>query len=247
MAQTLDEVIGAALALPRAEREVLAERLKASLDEPDVAGGIIVRPQDLLEYGATYVFPSTSRHRRDTVTLTDTPGPTLSTRFGLIAIADPWFPENAPTYGAISLGEGGQPTALTTITRTRADTGAPESMPVAATVGAVADVAVWHPLAPDGRQFHLDADSSLGAFYEITDAAALQPVFENSLLMQSIFNRALEELIVPLEGDGRTLAAVFLCGKDLHPAWAGYDANGVGVAVLLDFGVLALARGRANE
>jgi hypothetical protein len=65
--------------------------------------------------------------------------------------------------------------------------------------------------------------------------------------MQGIFNRALEELIVPLEVDGRTLAAAFLCGKDLHPAWAGYDANGAAVAVLLDFGVLALAQGRANE
>ena len=247
MEQGLDEVIGAALALPRAEREVLAERLKASLEEPGVPGGIIVRPQDLVEYGATYVFPGTSRHRRDTVTLTDTLGPTLSTRFGLIAVADPWFPEVAPTYGAIGLGEGEHPTVLTTITRTRADTGATESMPVAATVGAVADVALWHPLAQDGRQFHLDSDSSLGAFYEITDAAALQPVFEDSLFMQGIFNRALEELIVPLEVDGRTLAAVFLCGKDLHPAWAGYDANGVGVAALLDFRVLALARGRANE
>ena len=246
MEQGLDEVIGAALALPRAEREVLAEWLKASLDEPDVPGGIIVRPQDLVDYGARYVFPGTGRHRRDTVTLVDTVGPTLSTRFGL-AVADPWFPEAAPTHGAISLGEGEHPTVLTTITRTRAGTGASESMPIAATIGAVADVAMWHPLALDGRQFHLDSDSSLGAFYEITDAAALQPVFEDPLLMQGIFNRALEELIVPLEVDGRTLAAVFLCGKDLHPAWAGYDATGVGVAALLDFGVLALARGRANE
>jgi hypothetical protein len=136
---------------------------------------------------------------------------------------------------------------LTTITRTRADTGASELTPVAATIGAVAEVAVWQPLAQDGRQFHLDSDSSLGAFYDITDAATLQQVFEDSLLMQGIFNRALEELIVPLEVDGRTLAAAFLCGKDLHPAWAGYDANGVEVAALLDFGVLALAQGRAHE
>jgi len=54
-------------------------------------------------------------------------------------------------------------------------------------------------------------------------------------------------LIVPLEAEGRTLAAAFLCGKDLHPAWAGYDANGVAVAVLLDLGVLALAQGHASE
>lgn len=247
MAQTLDEVIEAALGLPRAEREVLVGRLRASLDEPDVPGGIVVRPQDLLEHGALYVFPGNGRHRRETVALTATAGPTLSTRFGLIAIADPWFPEAAPTSGAIGLGAGECPTALTTITRTRADTGTSESIPVAASIGAAADVAVWHPLAQDGRQFHLDSDSSLGAFYEITDATALQPVFEDSLLMQSIFNRALEDLIVPLEVDGQTLAAAFLCGKELHPAWAGYDANGVGVAALLDFGVLALAQGRADE
>jgi hypothetical protein len=132
------------------------------------------------------------------------------------------------------------------ITRTRADTGAGEVLPVAATVGAVADVAAWHPLADDG-QFQLDSDSSLGAFYEITDAAALQPLFEDDLYMQGIFNQALEESIVPMEGDGRTLAAAFLCGKDLHPAWAGFDANGVAVAVLLDFGLLSHAQGRQDE
>ena len=62
--------------------------------------------------------------------------------------------------------------------------------------------------------------------------------------MQDIFNRALEESIVPMEADGRTLAAAFLCGKDLHPAWAGYDSNGAAVAVLLDFGKLSWAQGR---
>lgn len=247
MTQSLDEIIDVALALPRAEREVLVGRLRDSLDEPDVPGGIVVRQQDLVEYGAIYAFPGNGRHRRETVTLTATPGPTLSTRFGLIAIADPWFPEAAPTSGAIGLGAGEYPTVLTTITRTRVDTGASESMAVAASIGAVADVAVWHPLAQDGRQFRLDSDSSLGAFYEITDAAALQPLFEDSLFMQAIFNRALDELIVPLEVDGRTLAAAFLCGKDVHPAWAGYDENGAGIAVLLDLGVLALAQGRANE
>jgi hypothetical protein len=65
--------------------------------------------------------------------------------------------------------------------------------------------------------------------------------------MQGIFNRALEESIVPMEADGRTLAAAFLCGKDLHPAWVGFDANGVAVAVLLDFGLLSHAQGREDE
>jgi hypothetical protein len=65
--------------------------------------------------------------------------------------------------------------------------------------------------------------------------------------MQGIFNRALEESIVSMEADGRTLAAAFLCGKELHPAWVGFDANGVAVAVLLDFGLLSHAQGRQDE
>lgn len=135
------------------------------------------------------------------------------------------------------------PTAVTTITPTRADIGATEVRPVAATVGKVADVAAWHPLAGEG-QFQLDSDSSLGAFYEITDATALQPLFEDDLYMQGIFNRALTESIVPMEANGRTLAVAFRCGKDLHPAWAGFDSEGVAVAALLDFGLLSGAQSR---
>lgn len=114
---------------------------------------------------------------------------------------------------------------------------------MAATVGKVTDVAAWHPLADEG-QFHLDADSSLGAFYEITDAPALQPLCEDPLYMRGIFNRALKESTVPMEADGRTLAAVFLCGKDLNPVWAGFDSDGAAVAVLLDFGLLSGAQDR---
>jgi hypothetical protein len=237
------EVIEAALALPRAERAVVMERLKESLEQPDVTGGIIVEPRDLVEFGARYLFPRNSRYQREIVTLTAKPGPTLSSQWGAIAIADPWFPEVAPATPAIGLGAKEYPTAVTVITRTRAETGVREVLPVAAMAGFVADVAAWHPLADDG-QFQLDSDSSLGAFYELADAAALQPLFEDDLYMQGIFNRALEESIVPMEVDGRTLAAAFLCGKDLHPAWAGFDANGVAVAVLLDFGLLSHAQGR---
>jgi hypothetical protein len=241
--RNLYEVIDVALALPRTEREALLERLKESLEQPDVPGGIIVEPQDLVELGARYVFPENNRFQRETVTLTAKPGPTLFTTWGAIAIADPWLPEAAPTGPAIGMGGTDHPTAVTVITRTRADTGATEAWPVAATVGNVADVAAWHPLADEG-QFQLDSDSSLGAFYEVTDATALQPLFEDDLYMQDIFNRALRESIVPMEADGRTLAAAFLCGKDLHPAWTGFDSNGVAVAVLLDFGLLSGAQGR---
>lgn len=243
MRRNIYEVIDLALSLPRAERAVLLERLQDSLEQPDVPGGIIVEPRDLVELGARYVFPQSRRFRGETVTLTARPGPTLSMAWGAVAIADPWYPEAAPTVPTTSLAAKDCPTAVTVIARTRADTGDTEVWPVAATIGTVADVAVWHPLADEG-QFQLDSDSSLGAFYEITDASALQPLFEDDLYMQGIFNRALEESIVPMEADGRTLAAAFLCGKDLHPAWEGFDAEGSAVAVLLDFGLLAGAQGR---
>ena len=246
MRSNIDEVIDTVLALPRAERAVVMERLKESLEEPDLPGGIIVDPQDLVELGARYVFPRTPLWERETVILTAKAGPTLSTTWGAIAIADPWFPEAAPEAPATFLSQEECPTAAIVITRTHHETGASQVLSVAATVGAVAEVARWQPLADDG-QFQLDSDSSLGAFYESTDAAALQPLFEDDVHMQGIFNRALEDSIVPIEVEGRTLAAAFLCPKDLHPAWIGFDANGTAVAVLLDFGLLSQAQGREGD
>jgi hypothetical protein len=240
------EVIEAVLALPRAERAAVMERLKESLEQPDVPGGIVVGPHDLVELGASYVFPGNRRYQRETVTLTSKAGPTLSMKWGALAIADPWFPAAAHATPAIGMGVQDYPTAVTVVRRTRGQAGAGEVLPVAATVGAVADVAAWQPLADEG-QFHLDSDSSLGAFYEITDAATLQRFFEDDLYMQGIFSRVLEESIVSIEVDGRALAAVFLCGKDQHPAWVGFDANGVAAAVLVDFRVLCQAQGREAE
>lgn len=222
------------------------ERLKESLQKLEVPGGIIVEPHELVELGARYVLPEGRRYQRETVTLTSKAGPALSMRWGALAIADPWWPEAAPSTPAIGIGSGDYPTAVTVITRTRAETGALEMLPVAATVGAVGDVASWQPLADDG-QLHLDSDSSLGVFYDITDAATLQPLFADEVYMQGVFNRALEESIVSMEAEGRAVAAAFLCGKELHPAWVGFDANGVAVAVLLDFGLLSTALGREHE
>lgn len=223
----------------------MAERLAESLREPDVPGGIVVEPQDLVEYGAAYVFPRISHYERETVSLERTAGPTLPTAWGAIAIADPWFPEAAPATASTIIHGKQQPTAVTAITRTRAGTGAREVWPVAATVGAVSEVAAWRPL-PDDGQFQLDSDSSLGAFYEITDAGVVHPLFDDGSYMRGIFDRALQELIVPMEVDGRTVAVAFRCGKDLHPAWVGFDASGVAVAVLLDFGLLAGALARES-
>ena len=242
----LHELIETVLARPRADRAAVMERIRESLEDPEAPGGITVEPKDLVEYGARYVFPRNTRYEHETVTLTALSGPTLPTRWGAVAIADPWYPEAAPTLPAANIGMREQPTALTVITRTRRSDGAREVCPVAATVGAVERVAVWRPLSNDG-QFQLDSDSSLGAFYEITDAATLQPLFEDDDHMQAVFQRAIDERILALEVDGRTVASVFVCGKDLHPAWIGYDADGVGIALMLDLGLLAHAQGRAAE
>ena len=247
VARTLTEVIDDALALPRSERRVVVQRMLASLEEPDVPGGIVVNPQDLVEHGATYAFPANGRYRSETVALAELPGPSLSLPWGMVAVADPWFPEAAPSDAAGATSSGEQPTSVTTIARTRSDKGTSEPMAVAATIGPVADVTVWHPAVVAERHFHLDSDSSLGAFYDITDAALLQPLFEDSLAMQTVFNRALTELLVPLEADGRVVGVAFLSGKDLHPVWQGYDAGGVAVAVLVDLGGLALAQSRAGS
>jgi len=240
----LDELIETVLSWPRADRAAVMERIRESLEEPEVPGGIIVEPKDLIEYGARYDFPRNAHYEHETVTLTALPGPTLPTTWGAVAIADPWYPETAPTQPAATIGMRDQPTALTVISRTRRSDRVQEVWPVAATVGAVERVAVWHPLSNDG-QFRLDSDSSLGAFYEITDAATLQPLFEDDDHMQAVFQRAIDEQILALEVDGRTVASVFVCGKDLHPAWIGYDADGVGIALMLDLGLLAHAQGRA--
>lgn len=242
----LPELIDMALALSRADRQGLLERLRESLEAPDVPGGIIVAPEDLVEEGAQYVYPRTRRFEREVVTLTAKVGPTLAMRLGAVAIADPWDPDSAPSYAVGSVAAKPCPTTVTVITRTRRDTGALEEQSIAATVGSVDEVSAWHPLAVDG-QFHLDSDSGLGAFYEIYDAAALQPFFEDSDFMFGVFKQALVEGIVPLVVDGKTLASVFRCGKDVHPVWAGYDEDGVMVAAVIDFGLLAAAQGRAEH
>jgi hypothetical protein len=96
------------------------------------------------------------------------------------------------------------------------------------------------PLVEDEEHFHLDSDSALGAFYDITDASALRPLFENDLHRQQVYNRALADRIVTVEVDGRVAAVVFLCpdGSGLYPAWTGFDRDMVAVAVLVDLRLL---------
>jgi hypothetical protein len=158
------------------------------------------QPRDLVAFGDRYCFPGNVRYPEQTATLTATPGPPLPMRFGMVAIADPWFPQAAPIHAAGSVGKGDQSTILTTVSRIRADSGELESKAVAASIGPIDQVVTWQPLVQNEQHFRLDTDSALGAFYEITDAAVLQPLFENDLHMKGIYDRALTELIVPHGG-----------------------------------------------
>lgn len=200
------------------------------------------RPQDLVDFGARILVPDGGRHPEQVVTLGATPGPPLAMRYGVLAIADPWWPEAAPQEPVIALGGGEKGTVLSTIALTRED-GTVDRLGVAASVGDLDRVVTWHPLVQSERHLHLDVDSALGAFYEITDAAALQPFFEDSLHMTGVLDRALTEPWVPMEADGRVAAAVFLStdGPGLCPVWAGFDRDMVAVAVVVDLLILGVA------
>jgi len=80
----------------------------------------------------------------------------------------------------------------------------------------------------------------LGAFYDVTDAASLRPLFEDDQHMQAVYNRALEEQVVTMDVDGRVAAVVFLCpdGSGLYPVYAGFDKDMQAVAVLVDLKLL---------
>jgi len=185
-------------------------------------------------------FGKSFRLRDERVTLTATPGPAISLRWGTLAVADPWWPEMLPEHQVIGIAKGEQPTLLSGITLPREGRTEPAPMSCAAAIGPVDQVATWQPLLEDEEHFHLDSDSALGAFYDITDASVLGPLFEDALHMQQVYNRALAERIVTMEVDGRVAAVVFLCpdGSGLYPAWTGFDRDMVAVSVLVDLKLL---------
>ncbi len=191
-----------------------------------------MQPQDLVGFGSGFELPGGS------VTLQATPGPSISLRWGTLAVADPWWPEALPEYQVIGIGKGDKPTLLSTIQVPRGD--GYEAIACAATIGPVEHVATWQPLVRDEAHFHLDSDSALGAFYDITDAPVLRPLFQDAKHMQGVYSRALVERIVAMEVDGRVAGVVFLCpdGSGLYPAYAGYDRDTGAVAVLVDLKTL---------
>ncbi|WP_457206143.1 hypothetical protein [Nocardioides sp. P5_C9_2] len=202
-----------------------------------------VRPEDLVRFGDRYLFPDNERYEEQVVSLTRTQGPTLDMPFGAVAIADPWWPDVAPRSPLIALGKGSHPTTLTTIARTRSTRAHSDTVPVAASIGALDRVALWRPMVQDETHFHLDVDSSLGAFYDITDAAGLQPLFEDTHEMKDVHDRVRAEGVVTMEVTGRDVAVVFGLpdGPGLYPVHAGFDRDGKAVAVLVDMLLMAAA------
>ncbi|GAA1953818.1 hypothetical protein GCM10009798_11230 [Nocardioides panacihumi] len=201
-------------------------------------------PEFLVRFGDRYLFPENVRYPEQTVTLTAMPGPALPMRWGLLAIADPWYPETTPKFAATTIGGGGaKVTSLTTVARTRTGDGDADVMAVAASAGDLDRVATWEPLLQDEKHFHLDSDSALGAFYEISDAALLQPLFEDADHMKTVYDRALTEKVVAMEVDGRVVAVVFLCpdGSGIYPVHVGFDADMSAVAVTVDLRLLEAA------
>jgi hypothetical protein len=207
-----------------------------------------IRVQDLVAFGASYALPGVVGRPEQTVTLTAEPGPSIDLRWGTLALADPWWPEALPEHQVIGIGQGRQPTLLSTIRVQREGKAEPVTMACAASIGPVDQVANWRPLVRDEAHFHLDVDSALGAFYDITDSPALRPAFENAQHMKGVYDRALEEQIVAMEVDGRVAAVVFLCpdGAGLYPVYAGYDRDAQAVAVLIDLKILGGAAQRVE-
>ncbi len=185
-------------------------------------------------------FGTTVRLRGEAVPLTATPGPAVSLRWGTLAVADPWFAPELPELQQISIGQGEQPTVLSTVAVPREGHPQPVAMSCAAAIGRVDEVSSWQPLAQHEQHYHLDSDSALGAFYDITDTAVLRPLFEDDAHMQAIYNRALVERVVAMEANGRVAAVVFLCpdGSGRYPVYAGFDKDRQAIAVLVDLRLL---------
>lgn len=191
-----------------------------------------MQPQDLLEFDRVYAVSGKP------VTLAKVAGPVIDLRWGTVALTDPWFPEMLPEFQVLGIRNGVAPTVLSTVDVLRGERRV--SVACAAAIGPVDEVASWQPLVQDEAHFHLDCDSGLGAFYDITDAAVLRPFFEDDLYMKGVYDRALEQQIVTMEIDGRVVAVVFLCpaGPGLYPAYAGFNKDMVAAAVLVDLTML---------
>jgi hypothetical protein len=185
-------------------------------------------------------FGTVVRMHGEAVTLTPTPGPAVSLPRGTLAVADPWFTPGLPELQQISIAQGEQPTVLSTVAMPREKHPEPVAMSCAAAIGRVEEVSSWQPLVQGERHYHLDSDSALGAFYDITDTAVLRPLFEDDLHMQGVYNRALAERVVAMEAGGRVAAVVFLCpdGSGLYPVYAGFDKDRRPIAVLVDLRLL---------
>lgn len=207
-----------------------------------------IQPHALVNFGDRYMFAEREVRPGQTVTLTAMPGPPLDLVSGRLALADPWWPEGAPTDPLTDLGSGPHPTSLSTVGILRAGRAEPATVACAASIGHLDRVAAWRPVAHNDTDVHLQVDSGLGAFYDITDAPALLLSFQDDRNMNSVFDRALAEKVITMHAGGRATAVVFECpdGPGLYPVYAGLDSHGQTVAVVTDLLILSDAERRAN-
>ena len=205
-----------------------------------------VQPHELVRFGDRYRFAERAVRPGQTVTLTALPGPPLRLASGQLALADPWWPEGAVDAPSAELGTGEQPVTLSTVGLRRTGVPTPVTVACAASIGHLERAATWRPLVHDEAHFHLQVDSGLGAFHDITDAATLLSSFRDDQHMKTVFDRTLAEKAISLAVGDRVAAVVFECpdGPGLYPVHAGADDNGRTVAVLVDLLILRDAERR---
>ena len=195
-----------------------------------------LQPQDLLRFGDSYEWSADIVEGGHRSALALLEGPSLTLKWGGLAIADPWWTEGLPTQPVLAFKIGEHPVALSTIDYPYA--GGLATFPCAAVIGRYRDVRTWYPLTGNDRHFHLDDDTGIAAFYDINATDVLAPLSSDPDYMHEVWKRAMVDKFVPLEHDGRVYAVVFQSGKGYFPAYVGMDENGSGAAVLIDLETL---------
>ena len=201
-----------------------------------------VQPQDLLGFGDVYEWSDDIVEGGHRSALALLEGPSLTLKWGGLAIADPWWTEGLPSQPVITFRIGEHPVALSAIDYPYA--GGLATFPCAAVIGRYRDVVAWHPLSGNNEHFHLDIDTGIAAFYDANAGDVLAPLSADPDYMHGVWKRAMADRLVPLEHEGRVYAVVFQSGKGYFPAYIGADEDGSGAAVLIDLETLDGATGR---
>ena len=201
-----------------------------------------LEPCDLVAFGDEYDWPAEGeRPAVSGVVLEALLGPTLGLPGEAVVVADPWWPETFPEYAHFFLPSDA-PVVLGTVSLPHLS--AP--LVYAAAVGRVEEVDTWLPLAFDGEDLHLEVDTGLGAFFDVTDTALLKQLFTDDEYTLELGRRVLEEKAVAVEAEGRVVAVLFECGMGdgSYPVYLGFNVDGAPKAMLVDLELLHRAESR---